>query len=128
MKGSQAKEVLVRLAVVDTDPLRFVGFRTLLSSESDFDLQSVPLTEIETYREVDIILLDTHRVRSLLEVLSTLRSVRPALDVIVTGCDLNDTTILKAIAAGAKGCVDESASFGELVRAIRTVRGGSVWA
>ena len=29
---------------------------------------------------------------------------------------------------GAKGCVDEAASVGELVQAIRTVLTGSVWA
>jgi DNA-binding CsgD family transcriptional regulator len=36
--------------------------------------------------------------------------------------------ILNALSAGAKSCVDEAASVGELVRAIRTVLTGSVWA
>ncbi len=127
MKSCRVNKAPVRLAVVDSDPLRFVGFRTLLSSESDFDLQSVPLTEIGACGEIDIVLLGSHSARNVIDVLPTLRTVRPGLDVIVTGCNLDDATILKAIAAGAKGCVDESASFSELVRAIRTVRGGSVW-
>jgi DNA-binding NarL/FixJ family response regulator len=57
-----------------------------------------------------------------------MKALRPSLDVIVTGCNLDDASILKIIAAGAKGFVDEVASVDELVRAIRTVRSGSVWA
>ena len=34
---------MVRIAVIDSDPLRFVGFRVLLSAESDFELHSVAL-------------------------------------------------------------------------------------
>jgi hypothetical protein len=43
MKSSEKKESMIRIAVVDSDPLRFVGFQALLSSESDFDVQSEPL-------------------------------------------------------------------------------------
>jgi DNA-binding NarL/FixJ family response regulator len=119
---------MVRIAVIDNDPLRFVGFRALLSSESDFELQSVSLTEIGTNQEADIVLLGRHPGKSVIDVLTTMRAFRPDLDVIVTGCNLDDTAILKAIAAGAKGCVDEAASVGEFVRAIRIVLAGSVWA
>ena len=128
MKDSQAKKTLVRIAVVDSDPLRFVGFRALLSSETDFDLQSVALAEISTYEGADIVLLGSHHGKNVIEVLTTLKALRPGLDVIVTGCNLDDAAILKTIAAGAKGCVDEMAPVGELVRAIRIVRSGSVWA
>jgi DNA-binding NarL/FixJ family response regulator len=128
METSQIKKTTVRIAVIDSDPLRFVGFRALLSSESDFELQSVSLTEIGTHQEVDVVLLGSHPGGNVLEVLTTLKTLRPGLAVIVTGCNLNDAAILNAVSAGAKGCVDETASVGELVRAIRTVLTGSVWA
>ena len=128
MQTSQIRKTMVRIAVIDNDPLRFVGFRALLSSESDFELQSVSLTEIGTNQEADIVLLGRHPGKSVIDVLTTMRAFRPDLDVIVTGCNLDDTAILKAIAAGAKGCVDEAASVGEFVRAIRIVLAGSVWA
>ena len=46
----------------------------------------------------------------------------------MTGYNLDDAAILRAVSAGAKGYVEESASSGELVRAIRIVLAGSVWA
>jgi DNA-binding NarL/FixJ family response regulator len=128
MGTSQVRKTTVRIAVIDSDPLRFVGFRALLSSESDFDLQSVSLTEIGTHQEVDVVLLGRHPGKSVIDVLTTVKALRRGLDVIVTGCNLDDAAILGAIAAGAKGCVDEAASVGELVRAIRIVLTGSVWA
>jgi DNA-binding NarL/FixJ family response regulator len=128
MKNGQVMKTMVRIAVVDSDPLRFVGFRALLSSQADFDLQSVSLAEISTHQGADIVLLGSHPGKNVIEVLATLKALRPNLDVIVTGCNLDDASILKMIAAGAKGSVDEAAPVEELVRAIRIVRSGSVWA
>jgi DNA-binding NarL/FixJ family response regulator len=119
---------MVQIAVIDSDSLRFIGFRALLSTEFDFDLKSVSLAEIGTYQGADVVLLGSHPGKNVVEILTTLKSLRPSLDVIVTGCNLEDASILKIIAAGAKGFVDEVASVDELVRAIRTVRSGSVWA
>jgi DNA-binding NarL/FixJ family response regulator len=127
-KASQVRKRTVRIAVIDSDPLRFVGFRELLSSQSDFDLRSVSLSEIGTYQEVDIVLIGSHPRKSIIEMLSAVKALRPNVDVIVTGCNVDDTAILKAISAGAKGYVEESASSGELVQAIRIVLAGSVWA
>ena len=38
MKDSLAKKTMVRIAVVDSDPLRFVGFRALFDTEPEFEL------------------------------------------------------------------------------------------
>jgi DNA-binding NarL/FixJ family response regulator len=127
-KISEVRKRMVRIAVIDSDPLRFVGFRELLSSQSDFDLQSVALSEIGTYQGADIVLIGSHPGRSVIEMMAAVKALRPSLDVIVTGCKVDDTAILKAVSAGAKGYVEESASSGELVQAIRTVLAGSVWA
>ena len=128
MKISLARKATVRIAVIDSDPVRFVGFRALLSAESDFELQSVALAEIGTNHEVDVVLLGSHPGKSVIDVLTSVKALCPRLDIIVTGCHLHDAAILNAISAGAKGCVDEAASVGELVRAVRTVLTGSVWA
>ena len=128
MQTSQVRRATVRIAVIESDPLRFVGFRALLSSESDFELRSLSLTEIGTHEEVDLVLLGRHPGKSVIDVLTKTKALRCGLDVIVTGCNLDDAAILSAIAAGAKGCVDEAASGAEFVRAIRIVLAGSVWA
>ncbi len=128
MKKSQAKRTLIHIAVVDSDPLRFVGFRSLLSSEADFDLQSVSLVEMASHQDIDVVLLGSHPGKNVVDVLGTVKAVRPGLKIVVTGCNMDDPAILRAIAAGAKGCVDEADSVGEIVRAIRIVHSGSVWA
>lgn len=114
--------------MIDSDPLRFVGFRALLSAESDFELQSVALTEVGTHEGADLVLLGSHPGKSVIDVLTTVKTLRPRLNVIVTGCNLDDGAILRAVSAGAKGYVDEAASAGKLVRAIRIVLAGSAWA
>ena len=116
----------VRIAVIESDPLRFVGFRELLSSQPDFDLRSVSFSEIGTYEGADVVLIGSHPGKSVIEILGIVKALRSGLDVIVTGCNLDDAAILKAVAAGAKGCVEESASSGELAQAIRMVLAGSV--
>ena len=57
-----------------------------------------------------------------------LKAARPDLRIIVTGSGADDETILKALAAGAKGYVDEAASPAEFIQAMRIVHQGSVWA
>ena len=80
METSPAKKTTVRIAVIDSDPLRFLGFRALLSSEIDFELQSVSLTEIGAHPEEGVALLGSHPGRNVLEVLTTLKALRPGLD------------------------------------------------
>lgn len=57
-----------------------------------------------------------------------MKAVRPALRIIVTGSGMSDESVLKAIAAGAKGYVDEAGSPNEFIEALRIVNQGSVWA
>src|SRR5580700_10951695 len=127
MKNARGNEAKIRLAVVDSDPLRFVGFRSLLSSESDFELYSVSLAEVGANQGKSVVLLGSHPGRNLIDVLTTMRAVRQGINVLVTGCNMDDAAILNAITAGAKGCVDEAAPVEEIVRAIRSVHSGSVW-
>jgi len=57
MKAAPAKKPLIRIAVVESDPLRFVGFRALFDSESDFELISSSLPDISTLQSIDLVLL-----------------------------------------------------------------------
>ena len=128
MKAATAKKPLIRIAVVESDPLRFVGFRALFDSESDFELISASLTDISTQQNIDLVLLGNRSGQNLFDVMASLKAVRPDLRIIVTGSGMDEETILKAIASGAKGYVDEAATPTEFVQAIRIVNQGSVWA
>jgi DNA-binding NarL/FixJ family response regulator len=128
VKAAPAKKPLIRVAVVESDPLRFVGFRALFDSEPDFELVSAALPDIAVMQDVDLVLLGNRSGQNLFDVMASLKASRPDLRIIVTGAGMDEETILKAIAAGSKGYVDEAASPAEFVQAIRIVHQGSVWA
>ncbi|HEY1262379.1 MAG TPA: response regulator transcription factor [Terriglobales bacterium] len=128
MKAATARKPLIRIAVVESDPLRFVGFRALFDAETDFELLSASLQDISTQQGIDLVLLGNRNGQNLFDVMASLKASRPDLRIIVTGSGMDEETILKAIAAGAKGYVDEAASPKEFVQAIRVVNQGSVWA
>ncbi len=107
MKPALAKKTPIRISVVESDPLRFVGFRA---------------------KEVDVVLLGSRSAQNLFDVMASMKAVRPSLKIIVTGSGMDDETILKAIASGAKGYVDEAAPPAEFTQALRIVHDGSVWA
>jgi DNA-binding NarL/FixJ family response regulator len=128
MKAVMAKKPLIRIAVVESDPLRFVGFRALFDTESDFELVSATLPDISVLQGIDLVLLGSRAGQNLFDVMASLKATRPDLRIIVTGSGMDEETILKAIASGAKGYVDEAATPAEFVQAIRIVNQGSVWA
>jgi DNA-binding NarL/FixJ family response regulator len=128
VKTALAKKTPIRIAVVESDPLRFVGFRALFDSEPDFELISCSLPDIAGLPETDLVLLGNRSGQNLFDMMASLKATRPTMRIIVTGAGMDDETVLKAIAAGAKGYVDEAASPGEFVQALRIVNEGSVWA
>ena len=127
-KAAPTKKPQIRIAVVESDPLRFVGFRALFDSESDFELVSASLPELSAMQNIDLVLLGNRTGQNLFDVMASLKAARPDLRIIVTGSGMDEETILKAIASGSKGYVDEAASATEFVQAIRVVNEGSVWA
>jgi DNA-binding NarL/FixJ family response regulator len=128
MKPAPAKKPRIRIAVVESDPLRLVGFRALFETEADLEIVGSTITEIATQQNVDLVLLGSRNGLNLFDVMAGMKAARPDLRIIVTGSGADDETILKALAAGAKGYVDEAALPSEFVMAIRIVNQGSVWA
>lgn len=128
MKPSPQKKQRIRIAVVESDPLRFIGFRALFESEADLELVAASLEEVTSQDNIDLVLLGSRTDQNLFDVMAGLKASRPDLRIVVTGSGADDETILKAVAAGAKGYVDEAATPKEFVMAIRIVNEGSVWA
>ena len=126
MKAAHAKKPRIRLAVVESDPLRLVGFRTLL--ESDFELSAASLQDIDTLSNIDLLLLSNRNGQNFFSAMASLKASRLDLRIIVTGSGIDDETILKVVAWGAKGYIDDAVSPAEFAQAIRVVNQGSVWA
>jgi DNA-binding NarL/FixJ family response regulator len=128
MKAAVARKPLIRVAVVESDPLRFVGFRALFDTELDLELVSASLADLSQLQSIDLVLLGNRGGQNLYDIMASMKAVRPDLRIIVTGSGMDDESVLKAIAAGAKGYVDEAASPAEFIQALRIVNQGSVWA
>ena len=118
----------MRIAVLESDPLRLVGFRALFDSESDLEILASSIPEVRSLGVVDVVLLSSRSGVNLFDTMASLKAARPDLKIIVTGSGADDETILKALTAGAMGYVDEAAAPLEFVQAIRMVNQGSVWA
>ena len=127
MKRTLSKKPLIRIAVVGSDPLQFVGFRAVFHSERDFELICSSPSDAETQHNIDLVLLGDRSGQNLFDVMATLKKTRPNLRIIVVGSAMEDEAILNAIAFGAKGYVDAAALPADFVQAIRTVSEGSVW-
>jgi len=123
-----AAEEPIRVAVLESDPLRFVGFRALFGSGAEFHVRSSTVPLVLKALEDDVVLMTRNRGTAFYSAMSALKTVRPSVRIIVTGPDDNDEDILRAIAAGAKGYVPDDASAAIFKQAIRVVHSGSVWA
>ena len=126
--STASKKPRIRIAVVESDPLRLVGFRSLFESQTDLSMIGATLAELATRDDVDLVLLGSRSGQNLFDLMASVKVSRPDLKIIVTGSGTDDETVLKALAAGAKGYVDEAATPDEFVMAIRMVFQGSVWA
>jgi DNA-binding NarL/FixJ family response regulator len=128
MKISTAARPMLRIALVENDPLRLVGFRALLEPESDLELISASLPEIALQANIDVVLLGNRPGQNLFDTMSNLKMVCPSLPIIVIGHSADDEIMLNAIVSGAKGYVFDGAPSSEFAQAIRVVGQGSIWA
>src|SRR5260370_31812939 len=102
------KRQVIRIAVIETDPLRFAGLHTLLNSASDLELTFTSLSEMGARQKIDLALLGNHIDPNLFESMATLRSARPDLRVIVMGSGMDDENILKSFAGEPTSYIDDN--------------------
>jgi len=117
---------IINVGILEEDPLRLVGFQSILEQAQDFEITAMSATGMSAHRHVQVVLLGNHS-RRFAQIMDTSRIVLPALRIIVTGSAMDDESILKALAAGAKGYVSDVAPASVLFQAIRSVSNGSVW-
>ncbi len=125
MKPSRRHTISV--AVVESDPVRYVGLRAILSSERDIQVRSATVASVVQSQNDHVIVLAVDRGTVFLNAMATLKTRQPGVRIIVTGPENRDEDVLRAIAAGAKGYVSEEASPAEFKKAVREVHAGSVW-
>jgi len=104
MKPAPAKKPRIRIAVLESDPLRFVGFRALFDTETDLEILASSIPEVPTLGSVDLVLLGSRNGVNLFDTMAGLKASRPDLKIIVTGSGADDETILKARRRGQGIC------------------------
>ena len=126
-RKAKSQKPVIRIVLVDSDPLRFIGLRALLESEHDFELIHASVSDIERLDNVDVIMLANRRDNNSFDEVRRLKASYPQLRIIAIGSGMSEESILAALTSGAKGYVDGGASAAEFGRAVRVVSQGSLW-
>jgi DNA-binding NarL/FixJ family response regulator len=129
MKISTKEKPTIRVALIESDPLRLVGFRALLETESDIAMTSLSVAEMAAAEaNLDVALVGDRAGYNLFDTITGLKRVRPNLPMIVIGPRTDHQIMLNALVYGAKGYVFDGAPPGEFASAIRLVSQSLVWA
>lgn len=128
MVGSEVKPI--RLLIVDDQPIVLAGLRTLLELSSHLQVvgeaETVTAAIEETGRLApDVVVLDLRLSDgSGVEACREIRSLYPAVRVLVLTSCMDDEAVLAAMMGGAHGYLLKSARMDELRRAIERVAAG----
>lgn len=125
MKAPSRK--IIRVAVVEGDPVRYLGLRAIFSSDADIQIRAVTVGAAVHPPFDDVVVMAVDRGAAFFAGMSALKAARRGVRIIVTGPGTRDEDLLRAVGAGAKGYVSEDASPAEFKKALREVLAGSVW-
>lgn len=126
-RPSRPRQGPIRIALVDDHHLVREGLRLVLSSVDGFEVVGEAGTHEEAFDLVarsrpDVLVLDlTFPEGDGLPLLRALRTLHPALRVIILTMDRGSETVRQALVAGAQGYVVKGAHSGELLDAILAV-------
>ncbi|MBT9329744.1 response regulator transcription factor [Paracidobacterium acidisoli] len=125
---SENEESSIRIGLLDFEPIRVAGFRSIFDDGSRVEVVATDLDGALANGTLDMVLFGLQEPLASFELLAKIKSQRPRLKLIVMGDNRDDETIINAIAAGAKGYLEETASPEQVMQAIDVVDSGSIWA
>lgn len=128
MPSSRSTVARVNVAVLGYDPLRLVGLRSVLESESEFSVHEIAPDQLARPLPGNLVLVGSHGIGSVFDAIAAIRALKAEVKVILTGTYTSDEAMLRAISAGVKGYLDEAAPAEAYIKALRTVNEGSIWA
>lgn len=118
----------LKIGLMENEPIRVAGFRSIFEDKGSVEIVPIDLEGLLNDKSLGLALFSIHGASDAFETLATIRAARPGVRIIVMGSEADDETIIKAIAAGAKGYLEETASPDQVEQAIEVVQSGSVWA
>ncbi len=128
-KGAAAS--LIRIVILDDSRLFREGLRHLLTADPSLvvvgDGDGAAVRDLLRTASPDILLADI-RVEGALALCAELRHAGARPWVILLGADADDDSAVKVLEAGARGILAKSAGAEHLMKAIRFVHEGQIWA
>lgn len=116
------------IGLMDFEPLRVAGFESVFDDDPLVDVVPTDLPGALSSKEFEMVMLGLHNPVESFDLMGRLKIARPKLKLIVMGSETDDETIISAIAAGAKGYLEETATPEQVMQCIEVVESGSIWA
>jgi DNA-binding NarL/FixJ family response regulator len=116
------------IGLMDFEPLRVAGFESVFDDVPGVEVVATDLPGALVNKDFEMVLLGLHNPTESFDVLGRLKAARPKLKLIVMGSETDEETIISAIAAGAKGYIEETATPEQVLQCIEVVESGSIWA
>lgn len=118
----------LRLGLLDFEPIRVAGFESLFDEVPGLEAFTTTLEGALSDESLDMVLVGLQNPLDTFETLSRLKAQRPGLKLILMGSQGNEETVISAIAAGAKGYLDDTVTPQQVTMCIEVVASGSIWA
>jgi DNA-binding NarL/FixJ family response regulator len=128
MPTENTPRLRLRIGLLNFEPLRVAGFESVYESDPHVEVIAIDRAGALVDEDLQMVLLGLHDPSDSFELLARLKAARPKLKLIVMGSESDDETIISAIAAGAKGYLEETASPEQVRQCIQVVDSGSIWA
>jgi DNA-binding NarL/FixJ family response regulator len=127
------KSDLIRIGVVSVEPIRLAGLKSIFdlpAEQGQPQLSPVvgSLPDLLADQSLGYLVFDLHASLGGLEVLESVRRLRPMLRLIVIGPEGDEELVLSSIVAGARAYLDLTADPEVVRRAVNVVTSGSIWA
>lgn len=120
----------MKILIIENESLVRIGIRTILLSESDFEIVGEAETSEEGFRlfqerKPDVVMMSLRlKMTCAIDDVKTFRNHSPTAKIIILAPRAGDGEISKALKEGALGYVLKDISPAELVKAIRIVANG----
>ena len=118
----------LRLGLLNFEPIRVAGFESLFDEVPGLEAFTTTLDLALADQTLDMVLVGLQNPLDSFETLARLKAQRPGLKLILMGSQENEETVISAIAAGAKGYLDETVTPEQVTMCIEVVASGSIWA
>ena len=132
-KTENASPDAIRIGVVADEPIRVAGLASIFDQPAEKGKpQLTPLigslAELLLGSELEYLVIDLHASSGGLEILESIRQVRPNIRLIVIGPEGDDELVMSSIVAGARAYLDLTAGPEVVRQAVEIVTSGSIWA